>query len=360
MNRLDEKILDFLISRSDKNESLPIELRQDPDFNSQMYKELKQILDWEPEIFDYIQPDPGEAWEKIILFTSKPSSEMKSNSVWKWIGIAASVLVVLGAAAYFVWFRSPFMYYESENNDMVVILPDSSRVALQPYSKLTSLRPKQYLMEESKEVTLEGEAVFTVLPGEVPLKVLTEHTSVEVMPAVMCMSVNGDLIRTIFRVKAIDEYSEAENIEGVIRFAVLDSPEIEVILNSGDKATYAAGDESIHFIPVYVPQPPPPPTNYISIRDLVDILTEKYPERLEFSPYMNISAVVIEVNMNLDLSDLIAELSHDPNIQITYNSKGVGNYVITGLSGVDLGLEADYNWNDFESGKPFRQPEDYE
>ncbi|MDH3649658.1 MAG: FecR domain-containing protein [Saprospiraceae bacterium] len=350
MSRLEDKILDFIVAgRSVQSEPLDKDILNDPAFDQDLFDEYKQIWDLSDGLRDYKQANLDEAWQAIALeaaIEEEEKDEAKQVPLWRRLSIAASFLILIGSALYFFWPREDYITTPIAEVNTQVELPDGSVAELQPGSSIRFLKETKFLEDTARVVFLTGEAEFNVEPDPgKPFRVETELTSI-------------DVLGTMFRYKVEGRYSEAENKEGLVEFGVKADGQKQ-IMNEGDVVKYP-GEGKIEFIE-WKPVPPPPPTNNIRLIDLIQVFGEKYYETLIMEPSVyRASGIVVKVNLNGDLESILQDLQQNENVQIEYGLyRGRTGYrQLSSISATDIGLSADYTYENFLAGKRFKTQEE--
>ncbi|MCB0688191.1 MAG: FecR domain-containing protein [Saprospiraceae bacterium] len=340
MDRLEDKILQYIISgKAGGDDALEREIREDPSFDSSEYELLKKIWTESDQLKDYARLPHDQAWQQIARQTGLEKAK-KIYPVREWL-IAASLTGIAVVMLYFLM-RNPFVTHEALAQEEY-ILPDSSTVEMEAGTIIRFLKPEAFSKADTRDIYLEGKGTFDVVTDAArSFRVITNLTNVEVLGTEFIYIARGDT-------------SEAENIEGQVRFAINDGSK-SVVLNPGDKVTYDGSDMN-----VVEYEPPPPPTTEpqnpisdtrVTIADLIDILDYRFPVDLEFTSTVHYSSVVVPVSINTaDLNTLVRQLQENPSINIEVANKGQG-YRITSLSGVDSGLQANYTFQMYEAGIP--------
>ncbi|MCB0665347.1 MAG: FecR domain-containing protein [Saprospiraceae bacterium] len=341
MNRLEEKILQYIISgRAAEDDAIDREIREDPSFDQSDFDLLNKIWTGADNLKDYRRLPHDTAWQNIVNETGVEAEVRKMSSTQSWL-IAASMIGLVVFGAYFL-LQNPYVTHHAvvaEN----YILPDNTTVALSEGTTIRHLKPEQFLQSPQRDVFMEGEGTFEVMPDSLrPFTVITDLTSVNVLG-------------TRFIYRATGDYSESENLEGQVRFATNDGTN-EVVLNPGDKASYDGTNWEVdRFEPPPPPAPPVEPTNNISIGDLIEILGDRNEMELELMPSVDYSDVVVPVNLNvIDADSLIMDLRDNPLITIEVIPTNFG-YKITTLRGQPSGLTADYTFDMYRAGVPPNQ-----
>ena len=150
----------------------------------------------------------GRIWESIE--GQKPSKVLRLRPLYYAVGIAASILLLLGL------FFNEVTYHTSPGEKLLVSLPDGSEVALNSQSTLSH---KRFFWTNNKAVNLSGEGLFKITKGD-GFSVNTESGTIKVLG-------------TEFNVKARPLAFELYCYEGRVRYE--NEPEQqEAYLNAGD------------------------------------------------------------------------------------------------------------------------------
>jgi hypothetical protein len=353
MSRLEDKILDFIVSgRSVRSEPLDKDILNDPAFDQDLFNDYQKIWDLAEGLKEHKQANLDEAWQAIAEEAGiadedeeDEEGEAKRVPLWRRLSIAASFLLLVGAALYFFWPRDPYIITPVAEVSSEISLPDGSVATLEPGSSIRYLKDTRFLEDTARMIYLTGEAIFDVEHDpDKPFRVETELTSI-------------DVLGTRFRYKVEGRYSEAENMQGQVEFGVKSDGQKQV-MNPGDVVKYP-GEGKIEFIE-WTPPPPPPPTNNIRLIDLVNIFGEKYYTLIMEPSVYRSSNTVVQVNMNGDLLSILQYLDANPNVEIEYGPyRGQPEYwQLSSLSATDTGLEPDYTYIQFLAGKRFKTQEE--
>ncbi|GEO24026.1 anti-sigma factor [Cyclobacterium qasimii] len=166
--------------------------------------------------------DQGDK-RKNALPASAAKQSSRQLTFW---GIAASLLLVVGFASWFVFLQNSATGFEEYHTDFgevkELMLPDGSKVKLNANSTISW--DKAWEAKGKRQIVLTGEAFFDIqsLPGKIPFVVETGEVSLEV-------------IGTSFNVDNRSEKVEIYLDEGRLDVHLKD-PEIEVIkMVPGDK-----------------------------------------------------------------------------------------------------------------------------
>lgn len=135
-------------------------------------------------------------------------TSIKTKRLTPWLAIAASILVIIGASAYYFWKEKPQTvvyagtYYTPAGQRKQFVLPDGSTIWLNAKS---SIKLDKDFNKTNRTVLLEGEAFFDVKHSEKPFKVFTADFHINVLG-------------TAFNVKAYPDEATAETtlIRGLI------------------------------------------------------------------------------------------------------------------------------------------------
>ena len=225
--------------------------------NDQVYLQFKRIFDLsqkhlastsfqEPEI------NVDAEWAEFVSRTAAtaPSGMSKESKVVKmpveglggakaignnraWLKIAAVILLLVASGLVINYFvsKTKNFEYQTADNILTVVLPDSSHVILNQHSRLSY---SSTFGETSRTLTLEGEGFFEVThDASRPFIITANHSRVEVLG-------------TSFDVRSYPDQTETEVIvqTGTVKFSV---PEIkdEVELTAGQRGVFAMGTSQI-------------------------------------------------------------------------------------------------------------------
>ncbi len=363
MEDLRDKILQYIISgRYAKDQTIDKNILSDPAFDQREYDELVKIFELSDHLGDYKMADKEVAWQNITREAGIEAAAVVP--LWRRWQAAAAVLLLLVVALFALWPRDSYVTHMAAV-DEEHLLPDNSKVRLTQGTEIRYLKAAKFLDADRREVFLEGEATFEVEhDGTKPFAARSEYTSVEVLG-------------TVFRYRVDGEFSESEVISGQVRFIANDGSS-PVILEAGDKASHQVGDtiateralveleevaeETVEPAPSTAPAAKETlaPTNNIRISHLIRILKEQYPDELELASSLSNhqNRAVVRVNMNLGLTELLAELYASSAVEIQYARTDDNTFVLSSLLGQDMGLEPDYTYRDFKAGTPFKQVPD--
>ena len=338
MDNLKDKILQYIISgNAAEDKAMDAEILNDPAFDQEEYDLMSDIWKLSDNLKDYKTASKSDAWQNIVDATGLEKA--KEVSLWKKWSVAASILVLVAAGIY-LFPRDPYLTSDVVQTEATIDLPDDTKVTLSPGSTVRYLKAKEFAKADTRQIFLNGEAVFDVTydPNK-PFVVVTEHTKV-------------DVTGTIFRYKEEGINSETENMEGQVKFGTTDGA-ISVTLNKGDKASYD-GDSiaTIRFEPPL--PPPPPPTNHITAFELVEIFGDLYAENLELAAGLVGNRVVLKVDLKLPLGELLASLAQNENVTIEYAPTGGNRFRLSTLIAKEAGLEADIDFDSYISGQTFK------
>ncbi|MBX2815662.1 MAG: FecR domain-containing protein [Saprospiraceae bacterium] len=337
MDKLD-RILNFVISE-ERQQEVPQEFVDDKDFQELSYLwELSDVLKASKDA------DADSGWQSIDLLiggseVQESVSEPKIVGLYPWrLGVAASFLLVLGFALYFLQPQNPYITIVAQSEHEEVVLPDDSRVTLRDGATIRYLSEEAF-SESERIVFLDGAAIFDVERDEDhPFKVVTSGTTV-------------DVLGTEFSYRAEGVYSESENISGLVNFVVNEDPSQAQLLNPGDKVSYDGNE--LAFTPAFVP-PPPTPRNRVMLVDLIDILGDRYPASLILSPGLSPGRTVIEVDLRGSLSEILADLSQNETVRLDFVDTR-GTFYLNRIEAIDQGLTPDYRFQDYLIGRPLAQ-----
>ncbi len=347
--------MDFIVSgRSVRSEPLEKDILNDPAFDQDLFNDYQKIWDLADGLKEHKQANLDEAWQAIAEEAGiaeeeeeDEEGEAKRVPLWRRLSIAASFLVLVGAALYFFWPRDPYIITPVADVSSEINLPDGSVATLEAGSSIRYLKDARFLEDTARLVYLTGEAIFNVeYDPDKPFRVETELTSI-------------DVLGTRFRYKVEGRYSEAENMNGQVEFGVKADGQKQV-MNPGDVVKYP-GEGKIEFIE-WTPPPPPPPTNNIRVDDLMHILSERFQEY--FIPATSLTRrnqTVLRVNLNLkDLGSILQDLNENEDVNVNYSLyRGRNGYFqVNSIEAKDIGLMPDYTYNDFLAGLKYKTQEE--
>lgn len=337
MDKFKEKILQYIISgKAAKDNAIDMEISNDPSFDESDFQLLNKIWNEADNLKDYHRVNHADAWSGIAEQTGIDAKVKPIQRNRQWL-LAASIIGLLGLGLYFYLTAEPYITYRALANEKYT-LPDSSTVDMLEGTEIRYLKPGKFAQAPLREIFLTGQGVFDVVPAEKPFKVVTTLTSV-------------DVLGTRFKYRVEGDFSESENLEGLVRFGTNDGSHV-VTLNPGDKASF---DGSTWAVDTFVPPAPPPapiiiPTNNITIADLIDILGYLYPKRAELGATLKPRNTVIKLNLSdLNLDTLVSRLEKDTIIQFQA-AKTSNGYRIAKLTAPRNRLKADYTFEMFIAG----------
>jgi transmembrane sensor len=195
--------------------------------------------------------DEKPAWNRLSRLIRERGQETENRSVFsvlpvlKGIAAAAVTTLLLGITGYFSWHaysvrQHPLTYSEYSvpyGSKSRMTLPDGSVAWLNAGSRMVI---SSYYGIQNRDITLEGEAHFTVVRGNKPFTVRTLGLAIEA-------------VGTIFNVKA---YPEEKTVETTVeKGAVIISDPlsetpagINTIVRSNQRAIYRIGEENVNVI----------------------------------------------------------------------------------------------------------------
>lgn len=100
--------------------------------------------------------DADKAWKEFDLWINEHEVEITTYPFKKWIGIAASIIVILFAGTWFYLRQPPAVNFYTNDQPLIDSLSDGSLISLNNHSSLSFKNGKV------REVTLTGEAFFAV------------------------------------------------------------------------------------------------------------------------------------------------------------------------------------------------------
>lgn len=148
-------------------------------------------------------------WNSIMLGVERQNRWSKFKIGFMYWGAAAVVLIIVASIVMEWQFSTKSL--EAPNGKMAyIVLPDSSRVTLNAGSVI---KHKEFGFKGERVVTLEGEALFNVKPGEVDFVVIAGDNSIRVLGTQFNVFHRNDLLQ----VKCIEGLVEVKVDELVVQ-----------------------------------------------------------------------------------------------------------------------------------------------
>lgn len=346
MKRLEDKILQFFISGdSAAGKDIGKEISNDPSFNQADFDSFEKIWQASDGLKEWKVADEDDAWAQLLSEANIEATSAKRVPLWRNRAVAAALVLLVGFAMYYWLTWDPYVTHRAEVATTLV-LPDSSTAEVTAGTEIRHLKPRFFAEADKREIFLEGQAVFDVVSNPAkPFEVITKLTSVDVLGTVFSYAAQGD-------------FSETENIEGLVSFESNTGAFDPVELNPGDKVSFDGNEIRIdRFEPEPEPVVVPDPSNLLRIIDLIDILSEKYPNRFIPGPGSDANGpIVIKVNLDQDLGDILQDLDEDENIDVGYSRVGNG-FLVSRIGASDQGLVPNYSYEMFNNGVAYDQAE---
>ena len=346
MSLFEDKIVDFIIAdQSAKTPELEKELRADPNFDEGLFNTYETIWNLSDSLKDLREADLETNWEDILAETGiKERKPHRTRKIWRVVSIAATVLILIGAGLFYWFTRSDFITHVAAT-DETFILPDQTAIELKEGTEITYLRPRLFAKADRRDITIEGEGIFDVVSDpQRPFEVTSKLTKVEVLG-------------TNFMYQARGDSSSVFNNRGLVGYGILSSGEVYE-LEEGEGASFDGKSIKLDTI---IPEPPPPPdtTNNIGLSDFLDILSDRFEDRIVLGSNLpQNSQIVVNVNLHLDLEGILNHLDENENVRIGYSPTGGNRFQIYSLDVDDMNLAADYSYEAYISGLPFKRAED--
>lgn len=204
--------------------------------NKRHFDQLKKAFDLTEQHFrptvQNIDVNIDHEWARFTEAIGKEDNVRRLSSSHVWLRIAATVLLLVAAGGLLYNYLKPDQtVYQTAENRNTILLPDGSEVVLNRYTRL-SFDPD--FGEESRTVSLEGEAFFDVQPDEHrPFIILTENAKVQVLG-------------TSFNVNAYDSLDAVEVIveTGVVSLQPVQGND-KVELTAGQKGIYSRATQAL-------------------------------------------------------------------------------------------------------------------
>ena len=249
----------------------------------------------------------------ISYVKQKENSGTSNAWIYALIAIIALALATLG----FIFFKNQNQIIEEKTQELerIVALSDGSEIHLGKFSTLTY--NKNIDKQDTRLLTLDGEAKFTVVKGGSPFLV----------------DYNGLMVRTlgtVFRVSGSDDGTNIECIEGRIRCFEKDKEEDGINIEEGEQFNYLNGQ----FIDVTPePEPIPEPVNEetFTLGQVLDMFMEKSDWKIMSAASMPFDG---DAEVDIDPEQSYQELMDDLQSKLDFEYKEApcdGCFVITKL-----------------------------
>jgi transmembrane sensor len=135
--------------------------------NKQYYIQLQKIWDNSKKLAADSTLDADKAWERFQkrVVGENETPKNSDGSRFSWLRIAASVILGLGIAAYFIFNNKEpkEMVAQTNQNVLVDTLPDGSVVTL---NKRSTISYPSKFKGNTRAIALKGEAFFSVAPDK--------------------------------------------------------------------------------------------------------------------------------------------------------------------------------------------------
>ncbi|HUM66206.1 MAG TPA: FecR domain-containing protein [Chitinophagaceae bacterium] len=198
--------------------------------NQRYFQQLQLIWEQSEQLAVHMPVDETKAWQRFQRKIKKKDPGADTRQRFGWWRIAASVLLVAGAA----WFTSTILFkgtrepeiltFASVNDVKKDTLPDGSVATLNKNSVITY---PEFFKEKTRKVKLQGEAFFNIKPNK-KKPFIIEVNDVEVK-----------VVGTSFNVKSQDGYTEVIVETGIVQ-VTKDGHTIE--LEAGERTHFSRKD----------------------------------------------------------------------------------------------------------------------
>jgi len=337
MKRIEDKILQYIISgRTSGSEGSEKELRKDPSFNSDEFDLFQKIWYAADRLKHYRKLPHDEAWQNVVREAGIQRTVHRNSTrrLVIWTSSAAAVMIL--GLVYFL--SDPYVTHRALTDELY-LLPDKSTVLLKAGAEIRHLKPAKFVAADIRNISLTGEGHFKVIRDTSKMFVVSN------------LLTRVDVLGTRFIYRAGTDFSESENIEGLVRFCTIDGRQ-EVLLKPGDKATFDGStiEVTLHVEPAGTKNGKEKRGNKLTLADLIDILGDLYPAEIVFMPTVQYSPVVVQVNLgDTNLDTIIHNLEEDSLVQIEAEKSSLG-YKISNLTARPSGLDVDYTYEMYRSG----------
>lgn len=231
---IDNLLVKYLIGETSESENVQIlnwiELNEE---NRKYFKEFKWVWDQSKQLEIKEPANVEAAWERLKKRTIEKNESSKSSLLHiylqpRWIGVAASILVVCFISYFYLQrtHKSDIINLASDGRVLVDTLSDGSIITLNAHSKLTF--PEKF-DDKSRRIKLEGEAFFDVAPDK--NKPFIIHVN----------DVTVSVVGTSFNIKSRAGKTEVIVETGVVRI----KNNLDSIQLSADERTTVAGNQQL-------------------------------------------------------------------------------------------------------------------
>lgn len=232
-NDMDELLVKYLLNEMNEEERVNIEdwLQSDPEHQRKL-DHFKILWSESKKLESSSSIDENKAWSKFSsrIQGTKGLSVVRGNryNMLRKLSVAATVIVFLSAGMYFYFSRTQDQLALQSNDTVITkFLSDGSEIVLNKHSNLQYRNNRR---SSTREVTLEGEAFFTVAPDKSKPFIISID------------SVEVKVVGTSFNVKGTAAGVEVIVETGVVQVS---SKGKNVILNPGEKILISNNTEQV-------------------------------------------------------------------------------------------------------------------
>ena len=228
-----ESLIDKVLRNKASKEEIAIveKWKAETEANLNAMREMQEMLSESRALKSYKDFNKKEAWanieESIVFDEVKSKPKLFSMKKFKWVGVAASFLLLISFALFFQQNNQGSSSWSADSEIITFDLEDGSNIWLNKGSELSQVSD----FTQNRELKLNGEAFFNVVRNEnLPFVVYTGDKKIEVLG-------------TQFNVKYGSSFLQVFVSEGKVRVDGFDDP---VFLEKGQMLSYNKGRYEVH------------------------------------------------------------------------------------------------------------------
>ena len=211
--------------------------------NRKYFRHFQMIWEESLELTVSTSVDEGRAWQKFRRHVRKEEMKKQRPTRFGWWHIAASVVLVAGAA----WFTSTLFYKGTREPEIVNVialnevkkdtLPDGSFTTLNKHSAITY---PMYFKGKSRNVKLQGEAFFDIRANkQKPFVIEVKDVQVKVVGTSFNVKSQGDSIEVIVETGIVEVTRAGNTVE-------LKAGERTIFHGSASKAVKQVSEDKLY------------------------------------------------------------------------------------------------------------------